>query len=143
MSQAKTMTYTEDLRGRCGDALSEALDAAAAAAAGVGWWALGELLGLHPQAAWESCRAASLSSAGFTRAFTFSAAAALAAAALAALMSPRATRPPEPGRPPTNPRRLSVASSAKPKIEVRYRAGVRCRKAEAAAGSASDLLRTQ
>jgi hypothetical protein len=83
------MTYTEDLRGRCGDALSEALDAAAAAAAagdwrqvaaaagrleewaghtctavvrdalaaGVGWWALGELLGLHPQAAWESCRA--------------------------------------------------------------------------------------
>jgi hypothetical protein len=28
-----------------------------ALAAGVGWWALGELLGLHPQAAWESCRA--------------------------------------------------------------------------------------
>lgn len=83
------MIYTEDLCGRCGDALSEALTAAAAAAA-VGdwrqatdaavrleewarhtrtavvrdalaactdWWTLGELLGLHPQAAYEQYRA--------------------------------------------------------------------------------------
>jgi hypothetical protein len=37
MSQAKTMTYTEDLRSRCGDALSDALDTAAAASAAGDW----------------------------------------------------------------------------------------------------------
>jgi len=88
MPQAKTMTYTEDLRGRCGAELSYALDTAAAAsaagdwrqaagaagrlaewaghtgtavvrdalAAGTDWWALSELLRLHPQAAYEQYR---------------------------------------------------------------------------------------
>ena len=90
MSQAKTMTHTEDLRSRCGEALSDALAAAATAtaagdfrratdaagrlaewaghtgtavvrdalAAGTDWWTLSNLLGLHPQAAYERYRAA-------------------------------------------------------------------------------------
>lgn len=37
MPQAKTMTYTQDLRGRCGDALDAALETAAAASAAGDW----------------------------------------------------------------------------------------------------------
>jgi hypothetical protein len=90
MPQATAMTHTEDLRRRVDDAIADALQRAATAAAGgdfaaastaaialrqdaehavtavvrdalaagLDWWALGEHLGLHPQAAYEQYRGA-------------------------------------------------------------------------------------